>query len=114
MPKALCLTGLVIAILVFLIFLSDLLFGMIGMVSLGTLQDVQHADGYHVPALRHRFGLCQLDQLQRVEVAPFMFLVAQFFVRSRIGQKIKGQKIVHLEPLVIMRRLCCTSIKLCR
>lgn len=34
MPKALCLTGLVIAILVFLIFLSDLLFGMIGMVSL--------------------------------------------------------------------------------
>ena len=34
MPKALCLTGLVIAILVFLIFLSDLLFGMIGMASL--------------------------------------------------------------------------------
>lgn len=33
MPKALCLTGLVIAILVFLIFLSDLLFGMIGMAS---------------------------------------------------------------------------------
>lgn len=34
MPKALCLTGLVIAILVFLIFLSDLLFGMLGMLSL--------------------------------------------------------------------------------
>ncbi|MCC6508567.1 MAG: hypothetical protein IT423_05645 [Pirellulaceae bacterium] len=34
MPKALCLTGLVIAILVFLIFLSDLLFGMLGMASL--------------------------------------------------------------------------------
>lgn len=33
MPKALCLTGLVIAILVFLIFLCDMLFGMIGMVS---------------------------------------------------------------------------------
>ena len=33
MPKALCLTGLVIAILVFLIFLSDLIFGMAGMVS---------------------------------------------------------------------------------
>ncbi len=33
MPKALCLTGLVIAILVFLIFLSDLLFGLIGMAS---------------------------------------------------------------------------------
>lgn len=33
MPKALCLTGLVIAILVFLIFLSDLLFGMAGMTS---------------------------------------------------------------------------------
>jgi hypothetical protein len=34
MPKALCLTGLVIAILVFLIFLSDLLLGMVGMTSL--------------------------------------------------------------------------------
>lgn len=33
MPKALCLTGLVIAILVFLIFLFDLLFGMLGMSS---------------------------------------------------------------------------------
>lgn len=34
MPKALCLTGLVIAILVFLIFFFDLLFGMLGMTSL--------------------------------------------------------------------------------
>ena len=34
MPKALCLTGLVIAILVFLIFFLDLLFGMLGMTSL--------------------------------------------------------------------------------
>ena len=34
MPKALCLTGLVIAILVFLIFVFDLLFGMLGMKSL--------------------------------------------------------------------------------
>jgi hypothetical protein len=34
MPKALCLTGLVIAILVFLIFFADLLFGMLGMLSL--------------------------------------------------------------------------------
>lgn len=34
MPKALCLTGLVIAILVFLIFFTDLLFGMLGMLSL--------------------------------------------------------------------------------
>ncbi len=34
MPKALCLTGLVIAILVFLIFFSDLLFGLLGMQSL--------------------------------------------------------------------------------
>jgi hypothetical protein len=34
MPKALCLTGLVVAILVLLIFLSDLLFGMLGMLSL--------------------------------------------------------------------------------
>lgn len=34
MPKALSLTGLVIAILVFLIFLSDMLFGMMGMASL--------------------------------------------------------------------------------
>lgn len=33
MPKALCLTGLVIAILVFLIFFLDLLFGMLGMLS---------------------------------------------------------------------------------
>ncbi|MGN6133170.1 MAG: hypothetical protein ACTHOU_01675 [Aureliella sp.] len=33
MPKALCLTGLVIAILVFLIFFFDLLFGMLGMTS---------------------------------------------------------------------------------
>lgn len=33
MPKALSLTGLVIAILVFLIFFSDLLFGMMGMIS---------------------------------------------------------------------------------
>jgi hypothetical protein len=33
MPKALCLTGLVIAILVFLIFFLDLLFGMAGMLS---------------------------------------------------------------------------------
>lgn len=33
MPKALCLTGLVIAILVFLIFFFDLLFGMLGMLS---------------------------------------------------------------------------------
>lgn len=34
MPKALCLTGLVVAILVLLIFLCDLLFGMLGMLSL--------------------------------------------------------------------------------
>lgn len=34
MPKALCLTGLVIAILVFLIFFFDLLFGMLGMPSI--------------------------------------------------------------------------------
>jgi hypothetical protein len=34
MPKALCLTGMVIAILVFLIFFCDMLFGMIGMISL--------------------------------------------------------------------------------
>lgn len=30
MPKALCLTGLVVAGLVFLLFFSDLLFGLIG------------------------------------------------------------------------------------
>ncbi len=30
MPKALCLIGMVLAILVFLIFLSDLVFGLIG------------------------------------------------------------------------------------
>ena len=34
MPKALCLTGLVIAILIFLIFICDLLFGLLGMQSL--------------------------------------------------------------------------------
>lgn len=31
MPKALCLTGMVIAILVFVLFLADLLLGMFGM-----------------------------------------------------------------------------------
>jgi hypothetical protein len=34
MPKALCLTGLVIAILVFLIFFLDLLFGMFGLLNI--------------------------------------------------------------------------------
>jgi hypothetical protein len=34
MPKALCLTGLVVAGLVFLLFFLDLLFGLIGMSSL--------------------------------------------------------------------------------
>lgn len=34
MPKALCLTGMVIAILVFLIFLIDLVFGMSGMLTM--------------------------------------------------------------------------------
>ena len=34
MPKALCLIGMVISVLVFLIFLFDLLFGMSGMIDL--------------------------------------------------------------------------------
>jgi hypothetical protein len=46
MPKALCLTGLVVAGLVFLLFFLDLLFGLIGMSSLApfkmasTLMDI--------------------------------------------------------------------------
>ena len=38
MPKALCWTGMVIAILVLILFLSDLLFGLVGMTGLAPFQ----------------------------------------------------------------------------
>lgn len=40
MTKALCLIGLVIAILVFLLFFLDLLFGLLGMMALAPFQKV--------------------------------------------------------------------------
>ena len=63
MPKALCITGLAVSAILFLIFLSDLAI-------CGAVQKGQHDHGHRVRSLFRRIGFSELAHLEGTGITP--------------------------------------------